>query len=112
MVLILPEDSANIRIYGELGLIYAKKNDKEKADEMIAKLETLKGAFDYGETSYLQGRIKANSGQHTEAIKYLEKSLDEGQLFFNSVTFQGDPDLMVLKNDKNYQALLERNKQL
>jgi len=110
--LILPEDSANIRIYGELGLIYAKKNDKEKADEMIAKLETLKGAFDYGETSYLQGRIKANSGQHTEAIKYLEKSLDEGQLFFNSVTFQGDPDLMVLKNDKNYQALLERNKQL
>lgn len=110
--IVIQEDAANIRIFGELGLIYAKQNDKKKADEMIAKMEALKGAFDYGETCYLQGRIKANLGEHNEALKYLEKSLDEGQLFFNSVTFLGDPDLLVLKNDKIYQALLARNKQL
>jgi adenylate cyclase len=110
--IVLAEDSTNTRIYGELGLIYAKQKNNKKANEMIAKMEALKSAFDYGETSYLQGRIKANLGEHSEAIRYLEKSLDEGQLFFNSVTFQGDPDLLVLKKDKNYQALLERNKQL
>ena len=79
---------------------------------MITKMEAYRSVFDYGETSYLQGRIKANLGEHNEAIKFLEKSLDEGQLFFNSVTFMGDPDLLVLKDDKNYQALLERNKHL
>lgn len=108
---VLKEDSTDIRVWGEIGLIYAREKNKQRAEAIIDKLEKMKGPFDYGETTYMQGRIKANLGDHTEAIRYLNKSLDEGQLFFNSVTFNGDPDLMVLNSEKNYQALLTRNRQ-
>ena len=109
--LILNENRDDIRIHGELGLIYAKRKDEMAAGEIIRQLEAMKGPFDYGETPYMQGRIIAVMGKHEEALRYLNQSLDEGQLFLNTVSFQGDPDLMVLNDHQGYQLLLQRNRQ-
>jgi len=100
------------RIYAEMGMIYARNGDRQKAMEMINKLEQLKGAFDFGETPYFQGRIMALLNEKEQAIQLLNKALDEGQLFVNSVSFFGDLDLMGLNNEEGYKKLLVRNRQL
>ena len=108
---LLKEEPGNKRIIAELGLIYAKRGNKSAAEKTIQQLDMLKQAYDYGEIPYMQGRIKAVIGETKEAIRYLNQALDEGYLFFNSVSFDGDPDLLVLKDNKDYQALLVRNRQ-
>ena len=99
------------RVYAELGMIYAKLGNLQKATEMINKLEQLREPFDLGETPYFQGRIMALLGDKEKAIQLLNKALDEGQLFVNSVSFNGDPDLMGLNNEEEYKKLLSRNRQ-
>lgn len=92
--------------FAELGIIYAKEGNVSKANEMISQLNALKKPeYDNGWTAYWQGRIKANLGADAEAIRLLQISLEEGMKFTAS-TFQQDPDLMVLKDNKAYQTLL------
>jgi tetratricopeptide (TPR) repeat protein len=97
--------------YSNLGIVYARLHDKEKANQMIQKLNDLKGENDFGKTPYLQGRIKANLGDSDEAIKYLNISLDEGYRFITAYSFHHDPDLMILNPNPEYQALLIKNRQ-
>ncbi len=97
---------------GEMGVLYARKKQVEKANEIITLLERRKKRFDYGKIPYLQGKIKAHLGDTAGAIAYLSKSLDEGRLFETGVSFQYDPDLLILATDPGYQKLLDRNKQL
>jgi hypothetical protein len=110
--LVVTQPDPDKRIYAELGMIYARNKDRQKAMEMINKLEQLKSPFDFGETSYFQGRIMALLNEKEQAIQLLNKALDEGQLFVNSVSFFGDPDLMGLNNEEGYKKLLVRNRQL
>jgi class 3 adenylate cyclase/tetratricopeptide (TPR) repeat protein len=105
---LLKSDSSDARLYAELGLIYAKRREIAKAESMLRKIDQLKQPFDYGETPYMKGRIKAHLGDTRAAVQLLTQALDEGQLFFNSVTFDGDPDLLILKDDTNYRALVNR----
>jgi hypothetical protein len=105
-------DGRQIMALGEMGVLYARKKQVEKANEIITKLERRKKRFDYGEIPYLQGKIKAHLGDSASAIAYLSKSLDEGRLFETGVSFQYDPDLMILNTDAGYKKLLDRNKQL
>lgn len=110
--LVRKESDPDKRIFAELGMIYARIGDHQNAMEMINKLEQLKGAFDFGETPYFQGRIMALLNEKEQAIQLLNKALDEGQLFVNSVSFFGDPDLQGLNNEEGYKKLLVRNRQL
>ena len=105
---LLKADSSDARLYAELGMIYAKRKEIAKTEEILKKLDQLKPPFDYGETAYMKGRIKALLGDKRAAVELLTQALDEGQLFYNSVTFDGDPDLLVLKDDKSYKALVNR----
>ncbi len=108
--LILPESEHDSRVFGELGMIYARKGNKDQAESMIKKVEERKRKFDYGEVEYLQARIYAHLGNKAEAIRLLNKSIDEGMFFVNSVSFDGDPDLMMLRNEQGYKDLLVKNR--
>lgn len=103
-----PEDR---QILGELGVIYARLGLVAQATDILLQLEQLRKPLDYGETSYFQGRIKANLGDTEGALADLKKSLDEGQTYRTAVTFQYDPDLLGLKKNPDFQALLTRNQQ-
>ncbi len=97
--------------YEYLGLVYARLGDTEKANDFISKLNSLKKDWDFGQTPYFQGRIKAVLGENEAAIQYLSTALDEGIKFQPGSTFQHDPDLMGLNQDPKYIALLSRNRQ-
>ncbi len=102
------KDSTNYRIYAETGVIYARKGEKEKAERMITKLESIKKPFDYGNTPYNQARIAANLGEKERALTLLRQSLSEGMKFFNSISFTEDIDLMMLHDDPEFEKLLKR----
>ncbi len=97
---------------GELGVIYALQQKIEAANAMIAELDKLDIEYDFGITPYHQGKIKANLGEKTAAMKYLSIAIDEGIKFQTGTTFQYDPDLIVLKDDPDYIKLVTRNRQL
>jgi class 3 adenylate cyclase len=96
---------------GELGVIYADQKNKLKANEMISAIESLKTDYDYGLTSYLQGKIQAHLGEEESALRYFKKALDEGMKFEIGAGFQHDPDLMIMNSNPEYQKLLVRNRQ-
>ncbi len=108
----MKDEGRQISVLGEMGVLYARKKQVEKANEIITMLDRKKKRFDYGKIPYLQGKIKAHLGDSAGAIAYLAKSLDEGRLFETGVSFQYDPDLMILATDPGYKKLLDRNKQL
>lgn len=97
---------------GELGVIYALQQKNKQANNILAELETMKTAYDFGEVSYHQGKIKANLGEKALALRYLSSALDEGMKFQTGNTFQHDPDLIVLNEDADYLKLITRNRQL
>lgn len=106
--LALVKDSADYRNYAEMGVIFARKGEKEQAEQMITKLANIKTPFDYGNTPYYQARIAANLGERERALSLLRKSLAEGMKFFNSITFTEDIDLMMLHADPEFKKLLQR----
>ncbi len=105
---VLQKLPSNSYIYAEMGVIYARKGDKDNAERIITKLGELKHPFDYGKTSYFQGRIAANLGERQRALELIGKSLEEGRKFYTSETYDQDTDLMMLLDDPEYQKLLHR----
>lgn len=94
----------------ELGLIYAKTGNMQKARGIIELLKHLKTEYDYGLSEYLQARILAHLGDKKAAILQLGVALDEGIKFQAGTTFQHDPDLIVLNTEPEYVKLLGRNR--
>ena len=107
----LKEKPDDRQILGELGLVYARLGNVVQATDIIQQLDQIRKPLDYGETSYFQGRIKANLGDPEGALADLSASLDEGQTYRTAVTFQYDPDLLMLRKHPGFQALLTRNRQ-
>jgi class 3 adenylate cyclase len=97
-------------LIGDLGIIYAKQGKTEKANEIISKLENLKEPYDYGETPYLQGRIKANMGDTSGAIHYLDQAIEEGIKFGKGTTFHHDPALIPVFSNEEFVKLLSKNR--
>jgi class 3 adenylate cyclase/tetratricopeptide (TPR) repeat protein len=95
-------------LISDLGLVYARRGQTTKANEVITKLEGMKKAYDLGKTTYYQGRIKAVLGENEAALNYLTKAMDEGVKFYAGTNFQHDPDLIQLMKEEKYNALIKR----
>ncbi|HEY3386082.1 MAG TPA: hypothetical protein VGK46_06210, partial [Saprospiraceae bacterium] len=106
----IKKDTDNVNLLAELAVIYARQNKTDKAQSIVTKLEQLKPPYDLGVTPYLQGRIKANMGDPTSAIKYLNQAIDEGIKFGKGTTFHHDPDLIVLFKEPEFLKLLGKNR--
>lgn len=107
---VIEKGNAGIRTYGELGLIYARQGQEKKAREAIINIQKLEEPYFYGEVKYLVARILAHLGNKKEAIEYLSDALDEGCLYSNGITFQYDPDLIILNTEPAYLNLLAKNR--
>jgi tetratricopeptide (TPR) repeat protein len=100
----LPEES---RTLPEIGTVYARQANKVEAKKVIDQLEALRKPFDYGATEYFQGRIYALLGDKEKAVQLLQTSIKKGQKYDLWVTFDHDPDLMVLKGYPPYVEMME-----
>lgn len=94
-----------INTLGELGVIYARLGNEQKALDMIANLKIKEKPIYYGLTKYQEARILAQLGKKQEAIALLHQSLEEGMQFL-TFSFQNDPDLIVLNSEPAYLKLL------
>ena len=81
-----------------------------EAKKVIDQLELLRQPFDYGMTEYFQGRIYGLLGDKELAVKLLDISISKGQKYDLWVTFDHDPDLLVLKDDPGYKAMIAKFK--
>ena len=102
-----PEDT---KILVEMGMVYAKQGNKTEMKKIIDQLESLKPSFDYGATEYNVGRIYAIAGELEKAVAKIEVSINKGQKYDLWITFDHDPDLMVLREYPAYQKLMEKFK--
>jgi tetratricopeptide (TPR) repeat protein len=90
----------------EIGMVYARKGDKDEALRTIDKLNTLRTDFEYGTTEYFQGRIYAVLDEPARAVALLETAIQKGHKFELWTTFNHDPDLMSLNDYPAYKELL------
>lgn len=104
----LLKDSSDQRIYAEMGVIYARRQNIPQARAMLEKLDAMKPPFDYGNTPYAKARIHLHLGDRQQSIDLLQQALDEGIKFLASVTFLDDPDLQLLHDDAEFRRLLKR----
>jgi tetratricopeptide (TPR) repeat protein len=102
-----PDDA---RILVEMGMVYARQGNKAEMKKIIDQLESLKPPFDYGATEYNVGRIYAIAGELDKAVSKIEAAINKGQKYDLWVTFDHDPDLMVLREYPAYLKLMERFK--
>lgn len=103
-------DPDDTRILVEMGMVYAKQGNKTEMKKILDQLESLKPPFDYGNTEYNEGRIYAILGELDKAVSKIESSINKGQKYDLWITFDHDPDLMVLKEYPAYLKLMERFK--
>jgi len=101
-------DPDDTRILVELGMVYAKQGNRAEMKKIIDLLQSLKPDFDYGMTEYNQGRIYAIAGELDKAVSLLETAINKGQKYDLWITFDHDPDLMVLRDFPAYQKMMER----
>ena len=94
----------------ELGGVYAKQGNVVEARKVIAQMEKMRKPFDYGAIEYNQGRTYALMGETNEAVRLLEASIAKGQKLDLWITFEHDPDLLVLKDDPGYKAMMAKFK--
>ena len=80
--------------------------DMTQAGETMTKLEHLKPEVDFGKTTYYQAVGALHMGDVTKSIQLLEKSVAEG-IKFNYHRFNNDPDLITIRNNRNYQNILD-----
>ena len=91
----------------ELGIAYAQAGAIKNANEIIRLLEAdTPGPCDYGLQDYYVARILAHLGETERSLAYLKQSLMKGMKFTIPAYFQYDPFLILLKENKPYQALL------
>jgi len=103
----LPDET---RTLPELGALYARMGNTVEAKKVIDQLELLRQPFDYGMTEYNQGRIYGLLGDTEQAVKLLDISISKGQKYDLWVTFDHDPDLLILKDDPGYKVLMSKFK--
>jgi len=100
-----PED---VWLLSEMGGVYAKQGNVVEAKKVINQLEKMRKPFDYGLVEYHLGRIHAMLGDTKEAVRLLEVSISKGFKLDLWITFEHDPELLVLKDDPGYKAMMAK----
>jgi class 3 adenylate cyclase/tetratricopeptide (TPR) repeat protein len=101
-------DPDDTRILVEMGMVYAKQGNITEMKKIINQLEALKPPFDYGMTEYNVGRFYAIAGELDKAVSKIEASINKGQKYDLWITFDHDPDLMVLRDHPGYRKVMAR----
>jgi class 3 adenylate cyclase len=95
-----------IQLLSQIGVIHAKKGNKDKAESIIAELATMKRPYDYGAVPYHQARIYYHLGDETKALDLLQLAVNQGARFYANNVFDQDSDLQGLVNHQRFQRII------
>jgi|GEM_PF-1946384 len=89
----------------QLGTIYAQRNEKNKALQVVEKLNALKIPYSFGYIPYHQARICALLGEKEKALDFLKLAIQKGKKF-DFISFDNDPDFLNLFDLPEYKKLV------
>ncbi len=92
----------------EIGMVYAKQGNKVEVRKIIDEIGSRNHPYDYGNIEYHQARLYALLGQADTAINLLNKAVGKGCKYDLWITFDHDPDLMVLWDHPEYKRLMSK----
>jgi len=97
-----PED---VRVQGYLGVLAARRGDREEALRIGGLLERITGPYEFGLDTYLQATIAAQLGDLERAMVLLREAHTRGRPF--SVFLHRDMDLEPLRDYPAFREFIE-----
>tara|TARA_R110002020_G_C16271511_1_gene771148 strand:- start:16 stop:2016 length:2001 start_codon:yes stop_codon:yes gene_type:complete len=97
-----PNNEENITL---LSITYEKNGKKEKAAQLITKLDSLRSTYQYGSIDYQLARYSAALGKKPETINYLLKAVASGYLYGPS-EYQNDPHFKNFLDSSDFDKIL------
>ncbi len=85
-----------------VGIINAKMNNRESAEDVIEELKTNDGPAKKGRYKYALARIYAALNEKELAVEYLQQAFDEG-FGFNMYSYDYDAELVPLHGYSAYE---------
>jgi serine/threonine protein kinase/tetratricopeptide (TPR) repeat protein len=99
------DDPENIGYKGRLGLLAARKGERNKALDIFKDLENIDRPYLFGEHTYMCARIVSLLGEKEQAVLLLRNAFAQG-LKYGSYLHQ-EMDLEPLRNYKPFQELIK-----
>jgi len=100
---LVQEQPDNVHLAGYLGLIAARKGEREVALNISGKLAKLKTPYLFGQHTFIRACIHALLGEKKEAMKLLRTSISEG---ISYLYLHADMNLEPLLENQQFQTLI------
>jgi class 3 adenylate cyclase len=97
---------ASARTLANLAIVYIKLDMAGRARQLLHRIELLRGEYDRGYTAYYLAGIYAHLGETNVALDQLRQSVAEGMKFMSFRSFEDDPELLILKDNEEYQKII------
>jgi len=95
----------NIEYQGRIGLLAARKDERDKALGISKELESIDRPYLYGEHTYMCARIASLLGEKEQAVILLRDAFAQGLLY--GAYLHNEMDFEPLRNYKPFQELLK-----
>jgi tetratricopeptide (TPR) repeat protein len=102
----LAEDNPeNIEYKGRIGLLAARRGERDKALKIFKELESIDRPYLFGEHTYMRARIASLHGEKEQAVVILRNAFAQGLQY--GAYLHHEMDLEPLRNYKPFQELLK-----
>jgi tetratricopeptide (TPR) repeat protein len=98
-------DPENIEYKGRIGLLAARRGERDKALAIFKELESIDRPFIFGDHTYMCARIASLLGEKDQAVALLENAFAQGLLY--GAYLHHEMDFEPLRNYKPFQELLK-----
>jgi len=99
------DDPENIEYKGRIGLLAARKGERDKALKIFKELENIDRPYLFGEHTYMCARIASLLGEKEQAVVLLSDAFAQGLKY--GVYLHYEMDLEPIRNYKSFQELLK-----
>jgi serine/threonine protein kinase len=103
--ILVKESPDNIEYHGYLGVLAARRNDRNEALEVSSWLESLNRPYLYGAHLIWRARIAALLGEQDRAVMLLREAFAQGAAY--GISWHRDPDLESLRDYGPYKELMK-----
>ena len=99
-------DPEDLTYTSRLASCLTKNHKIEEGAQMIQKLESLRGDFQYGEVDYLIAQYHAVTGNEDQVFESLLKSISKGN-YYTISSFQNDPHFTKYLDNIKFESILK-----
>ncbi len=99
------EDATNLTYISRLASCLAKNNKMDKGAHMIAKMDALRGDYQYGQVDYLIAQYYAITANEDKMFQHLLKSISQGN-YHTISSFQNDQHFVNYLDKPKFNTIL------